>query len=75
MLTQRGDDIFRLKGILAIAGEPQRVVLQAVHRIMDLRSADAWGSAPRESKLVFIGRNLGKDELERGLRGCLATQD
>jgi G3E family GTPase len=72
LLKARGGDIFRLKGILAMAGEPRRVVLQAVHRIMDLRAADAWGMAKRESKLVFIGRNLEKDELERGLRSCLA---
>jgi G3E family GTPase len=72
LLQDRGDDIFRLKGILAVASEPRRVVLQAVHRIMDLRSADAWGGAARESRLVFIGRELARDELERGLRGCLA---
>jgi G3E family GTPase len=71
LLEERGADIFRLKGILAIAGNPRRVVLQAVHRIMDLRAADAWGSEKPQSRLVFIGRNLAKDELERGLRGCL----
>jgi G3E family GTPase len=72
LLKEKGDDIFRLKGILAIAGEPRRVVLQAVHRIMDLRAADAWTSARRESKLVFIGRGLDKTRLEKGLRSCLA---
>jgi G3E family GTPase len=72
LLKERGDEIFRLKGILAIAGEPNRVVLQGVHRLMDLRAADAWGSQKRESRLVFIGRNLQKDSLDRGLRGCLA---
>jgi G3E family GTPase len=71
LLKEKGDDIFRLKGILAIAGEPRRVVLQAVHRIMDLRSADAWATAKRESKLVFIGRGLVKEELARGLAGAL----
>jgi G3E family GTPase len=72
LLKEKGEDIFRLKGILALAGEPRRVVLQAVHRIMDLRAADAWGSEPRTSRLVFIGRNLEPEALERGLRGCLA---
>jgi G3E family GTPase len=71
LLDTRGDDVFRLKGILAVAGEPRRVVLQAVHRIMDLRPADAWGSEKRESKLVFIGRNLDKAALEAGLRACV----
>ena len=72
LLGKDGDDIFRLKGILAVAGEPHRVVLQAVHRIMDLRNADRWGTEKRESRLVFIGRNLDKAKLESGLRGCLA---
>ena len=72
LLKARGDDIFRLKGIVAIVGEPNRVVLQAVHRLMDLRAADAWGSRKRESRLVFIGRNLDRASLDRGLRSCLA---
>jgi G3E family GTPase len=72
LLKAQGDDIFRLKGILEFAGEPNRVVLQAVHRLMDLRAADAWGGRKRESRLVFIGRNLDKDVLDRGLRSCLA---
>jgi G3E family GTPase len=71
LLKEKGDDIFRLKAILAIAGEPRRVVLQAVHRIMDLRSADAWTTTKRESKLVFIGRGLVKEELARGLAEAL----
>jgi G3E family GTPase len=72
LLKEKGEDIFRLKGIIAIAGEPSRVVLQCVHRLMELRPADAWGSQKRESRLVFIGRSLDKDSLDRGLRACLA---
>jgi len=72
LLKAKGEDIFRLKGILEFAGEPNRVVLQAVHRLMDLRTADSWGGRKRESRLVFIGRNLDKDALDRGLRSCLA---
>jgi len=71
LLKSSGDDIFRLKGIVAMAGEPSRVVLQAVHRLMDLRAADSWAGQNRQSRLVFIGRNLDKDALDRGLRSCL----
>jgi G3E family GTPase len=71
LLEDRGDDIFRLKGIIAFRDEPRRYVLQGVHRITDLRAADAWGRVEPVSKLVFIGRNLEKSELDRGLRGCL----
>ena len=72
LLRSAGDDIFRLKGIVAMAGESNRVVLQAVHRLMDLRSADSWGKRRRASRLVFIGRNLDREALDRGLRSCLA---
>jgi G3E family GTPase len=66
------DDILRLKGILAVKGEPRRHVLQAVRRMMEIRPADAWGGERPVSKLVFIGRALDRAALERGLSGCLA---
>jgi G3E family GTPase len=72
LLQERGDDIFRLKGILAIAGDPNRVVLQGVHRLTELKRADPWGADKRESRIVFIGRKLDNDSLDRGLRSCLA---
>ena len=71
LLEERGDEIFRLKGILAFEADPQRYVLQAVHRIVDLRPADAWGDDKPVSKLVFIGRNLERETLEAGLRASL----
>jgi G3E family GTPase len=72
LLEERGEDIFRLKGVIAMSGEKRRVVLQAVHRIMDLKPADAWGEEKPVSRLVFIGRALDRAALEAGLSGCLA---
>jgi G3E family GTPase len=72
LLAQRGDDIFRLKGILAIAGDPRRWVLQGVHRLMELKPVDPWGAEQPTSKLVFIGRDLDRAALEAGLAGCLS---
>jgi G3E family GTPase len=71
LLEQRGDDIFRLKGILAVAGDPRRFVLQGVHRICEMKPANPWGTARPNCRLVFIGRKLDRAELEAGLRGCL----
>jgi G3E family GTPase len=71
LLAARGDDIFRLKGILAISGDKRRYVLQAVHRILDLRPADPWGAEQPQSRLVFIGRGLDRAALEAGLTNCL----
>ena len=72
LLAERGDDIFRMKGILAFAHEPHRYVLQGVHRMTDLKPADAWGDERPVSKLVLIGRNLDRAALERGLQAGLA---
>jgi G3E family GTPase len=70
-LAAHGDEVFRLKGIVAFRGEPRRHVLQAVHRIRDIKPAHAWGVEPPVSKLVFIGRNLDGDNLKRGFEDCL----
>jgi len=72
-LAAHGEDVFRLKGILAVAGDARRHVLQGVHRMLELQPADAWGEEPPVSKLVFIGRRLEREALERGLRRCLAA--
>ncbi|MEM7044459.1 MAG: GTP-binding protein [Pseudomonadota bacterium] len=72
LLQTRGPDIFRLKGIVAIAGEDQRFVFQGVHMLFDGQPGDAWGDERRYNRLVFIGRNLDEEELGQGLRGCKA---
>jgi G3E family GTPase len=73
LLRDRGVDIFRSKGILAVRGWNERYVFQGVHMLMDGRADRPWGDDPRVSKLVFIGRNLDGAELEQSLRACLAA--
>ncbi|MFH9575797.1 CobW family GTP-binding protein [Streptomyces sp. NPDC017454] len=74
LLRTKGVDIFRSKGILAIAGAPEQYVFQGVHMLLVGEFGRAWRkSEPRRNRLVFIGRNLDRDELERGFTGCLAT--
>ena len=71
-LTQtRGDEIFRIKGIVGIAGDARRHVLQGVHKLINLRAAGAWGAQPVESKIVFIGRGLERKALGEGLLRAL----
>ena len=70
LLQTRGTDIFRMKGIVAVAGEAQRFVFQGVHMLFQGQPGDAWGDAERFSRLVFIGRNLDETALDAGFRGC-----
>lgn len=74
LLQTKGPDIFRMKGILNLAGEANRYVFQGVHMIFDGRSDRPWTSEDsRRSELVFIGRNLNETELRDGFRSCLAA--
>jgi G3E family GTPase len=72
LLAARGDDIYRMKGIISLKDEPKRYVLQAVHRMTDLKPADAWGDDRPVTKLVLIGRGLDRAALEKELAGRLA---
>ncbi|MEO5325148.1 GTP-binding protein [Mesorhizobium sp. CC13] len=72
-LGERGDDIFRTKGIVSVADDERFFVLQAVHKLVDFRPDHSWGEDTRKSKFVFIGRNLDRDGIDRNLRACLAA--
>ncbi|MES9991521.1 MAG: GTP-binding protein [Candidatus Thiodiazotropha sp.] len=72
LLRQKGPDIFRFKGILALAGKSERFLFQGVHMLFDGNFGRPWGGEVRHNQLVFIGRNLDRMELERGLAQCRA---
>jgi hypothetical protein len=72
VLTKMGPDIFRMKGILSIEGEENRFVFQGVHMLFDGRPDRPWGNEPRHNSLIFIGRNLNRQQLNAGFKACLA---
>jgi G3E family GTPase len=72
LLEKRGQDIFRMKGVLNIRGDERRYVFHGVHMMFEGRPDRAWGDAPRASNLVFIGRGLSREELEAGFANCIA---
>ena len=74
VLTTRGVNILRMKGILAIAGESRRVVVQAVNMLYEGDHGRDWGSDPRTTRLVFIGRNLDEAALRQGFAACRMTE-
>jgi G3E family GTPase len=73
LLQSKGQNIFRCKGILNVAGAPRRRVLQGVHMLMDSDWGNPWKpDEKRASKLVFIGRDLDREALRQGFESCLA---
>jgi len=73
-ITQQfGPDILRLKGILALDGDPERYVIQGIHMIVEGDHQRRWNdSETRESRLVFIGRRLDGELLKAGFEACVA---
>ncbi|KAL0447708.1 UNVERIFIED_CONTAM: P-loop guanosine triphosphatase YjiA [Sesamum latifolium] len=72
LVEEKGDDLYRMKGILSVSDSEQRYVFQAVHSIFDGCPGKEWGpDEKRINKLVFIGRNLDETALRKGFKGCL----
>jgi G3E family GTPase len=68
-----GPKLMRYKGVLNIQGVDKRVVFQGVHMLMGSDTGAAWKPGEsRESKFVFIGRDMPKDVLLDGLAQCVA---
>ncbi|MYA14919.1 MAG: GTP-binding protein, partial [Acidimicrobiaceae bacterium] len=70
--ADHGADLLRWKGVLAIAGNDRRVALQGVHRIFEMHDLDRWEGTHRDSRVVFIGKNLDRDRLAGCLQRCVA---
>jgi len=73
-ITQaEGPNILRLKGIIALKGDDERYVVQGVHMIIEGDHQRPWkDDEKRESRLVFIGRNLDREKLKRTFEACQA---
>jgi len=72
LLRTQGPDIFRMKGILNIAGEDNRFVFQGVHMIFDGQPDRPWKTDDnRQNQIVFIGRNLDAVKLRQDFLSCL----
>lgn len=73
-LTQvYGQDMLRYKGVLFMNGTDRRMIFQGVHMLMGADVGRPWGKDEKpQSKVVFIGRNLPREAILKGLEACLA---
>jgi G3E family GTPase len=68
-----GPSILRCKGILSFRNDDERFVFQGVHMILDGDHQRPWKKdEKRDSRIVFIGRNLPEDKIRQGFESCIA---
>jgi G3E family GTPase len=74
LVAAEGQKILRSKGILAFTGDDDRYVFQGVHMMLEGDHQRKWkdGEA-RESRLVFIGRELPEQLIRDGFESCITT--
>jgi len=73
LVATDGPNILRCKGILSFKDDDERFVFQGVHMILDGDHQRPWrADEKRDSRIVFIGRNLPEDQIRQGFESCIA---
>ncbi len=66
VIQREGNRLLRAKGIVAFTGKSRRFVFHGVHGVFDGDVDRPWGAnEPRESRMVFIGRDIDAVRLHR----------
>lgn len=74
LLKEEGQNIYRMKGVMAIRDMPQKFVFQGVHMLFDGQPMEGceWKEGEvKANKLIFIGKNLDRDSLISSFKKCL----
>ena len=65
LMAQMGPDLLRLKGIINIEGRDRPAVIHGVQHIFHpVHWLEKWPDGERQTKLVFITRNVKKEQIE-----------
>jgi len=76
LLQTQGANIFRMKGVLAIADVKQKYVFQSVHMVFRWSADERWAAdEPQVTKLVLIGKDLDHAEVRRGFDACVRSPE
>ena len=72
LLMLNAPDVFRIKAIVALAGEPRRQIVHGVQTYVEQAPGREWDpDEPRTSRIVVIGRNLESDLWRSELERCV----
>ena len=65
LMSQMGENILRIKGILDIKGQSRPAVIHGVQHVFHpLEWLEKWPSNDKQSRLVFITKNINKDTID-----------
>ena len=65
LMAQMGPDLLRLKGIINIEGKDRPAVIHGVQHIFHpVHWLEKWPDSDKQTKLVFITRNVKKEQIE-----------
>jgi G3E family GTPase len=74
LVASEGQKILRSKGILAFSDDDDRYVFQGVHMMLEGDHQRPWKEGePRQSRLVFIGRELPEAMIREGFESCIVS--
>ncbi len=74
LVARDGARILRSKGILSFKDDDERYVFQGVHMMLEGDHQRKWkDDEPRESRVVFIGRDLPEEAIRDGFAKCVAA--
>jgi G3E family GTPase len=74
LVQTEGQKILRSKGILSFHDDDDRYVFQGVHMMLEGDHQRKWKDGePRESRVVFIGRELPEEAIRKGFESCIVS--
>jgi G3E family GTPase len=74
LVSLRGPDLLRLKGIVAVEGRSRPVVIHAVQHVLHPpRELTAWPDGDRRTRIVFIARNIARHAVEASLNAVVSA--
>lgn len=74
LITTKKDVLYRYKGLLSVKGTDEKLVFQGIHETIEADFIGNWTipEEERQSKFVFIGKNLDREELLSAFKTCVA---
>lgn len=62
--------LLRTKGIIALAGVDDRMIVQGVADLVEVTFGEPWSDGPRTSRFVIVGFGLDRDSLTQAFAAC-----